>query len=197
MVKWIFDRVLSMILLIIFSPILIFIAILIIFDTGFPVFYKQTRVGLNGKLFRILKFRTMRTGSDRGLKLTIGDRDPRITGAGFFLRKYKLDELPQLFNVLGGQMSIVGPRPEVPEYVNLYSEEQRKVLSVRPGITDNASLEFIDENEMLSKVENAEQEYIDKVMPAKLAINLDYIKKAGFFSDLEIILRTLLTIFRR
>jgi lipopolysaccharide/colanic/teichoic acid biosynthesis glycosyltransferase len=192
-----FDRSLSLILLLIFCPVLLVIAIAILFDNGPPVFYLQERVGLKGRPFRIIKFRTMRPGSDQDLKLTVGDRDPRITRTGYFLRKYKLDELPQLINVLTGDMSFVGPRPEVPEYVRLYTEDQKIVLTVRPGITDNASIEYIDENELLSRSEDAEKEYIENVMPSKLAINIDYLGRSGFFSDLGVLFRTLLTVLKR
>lgn len=195
--KWLFDRTISLILLVLFLPVLLVIAMVIMIDAGSPVLYRQVRVGRNGRNFRIIKFRTMSVGSDRDSKLTVGSRDPRVTRSGYFLRKYKLDELPQLFNVLVGDMSLVGPRPEVPEYVKLYDDEQKKVLSVLPGITDNASLEYIDENELLSKADDAEKEYREKVMPAKIAINLDYLSRAGFFSDIGVLFRTVFTIFRR
>ena len=164
--------------------------------SGFPIFYLQTRVGRNGHDFKLFKFRTMHLNADKMGLLTVGGKDPRVTGIGYYLRKYKLDELPQLFNVLFGTMSLVGPRPEVRKYVDLYSEEQRKVLSVRPGITDFASLEFINENDLLAKSTNPEQTYINEVMPAKLALNARYIEQQGIFTDFKIILNTILKIIK-
>ena len=148
-------------------------------------------MGLKGRHFGLLKFRTMRPLSEQQGKLTVGAKDPRITSAGYFLRKYKLDELPQLWNVLIADMSFVGPRPEVPEYVELYNEEQWKVLSVRPGITDEASLAFFEENELLSKSDDPQKTYVDEIMPAKLKINLEYIRRRSFNRDLGVILKTL------
>lgn len=151
----------------------------------------QKRVGRNNKDFTIYKFRTMKTGSDKKGLLTVGGRDSRITSVGYFLRKYKLDELPQLFNVLFGDMSLVGPRPEVRKYVDLYNEEQKKILLVKPGITDYASLEYFSENELLGKSSNPEETYIKEIMPAKLELNKRYISEAGLITDLKIIGRTL------
>ncbi len=148
-----------------------------IISCGFPVFYLQTRVGLNGKDFKLFKFRTMHKDSDKKGLLTVGGRDPRVTTIGYYLRKYKLDELPQLFNVLFGTMSLVGPRPEVRKYVDLYTKEQQQVLSVKPGITDFASLEYINENDLLAKSSDPEKIYIDEIMPAKLALNSKYIQQ--------------------
>jgi lipopolysaccharide/colanic/teichoic acid biosynthesis glycosyltransferase len=176
-------------------PFLFLFSLIIIVTSGFPVFYFQTRVGRNNKDFKLCKFRTMYSDSDKKGLLTVGGRDPRITSAGYFLRKYKLDELPQLMNVLLGDMSLVGPRPEVRKYVDLYSEEQKKVLMVRPGITDYASLDYINENEILGKSNNPEEAYIKEVMPAKLALNRKYIAEAGFVTDLKIIFRTINKIF--
>lgn len=155
------------------------------------MFYKQQRVGLNGRDFTLYKFRSMATGSDKKGLLTVGGKDSRITKAGYFIRKYKLDELPQLFNVLKGDMSFVGPRPEVRKYVDMYSEEQRRVLSVRPGITDIASMKYRNENDLLAKAENPEQYYIDVIMPDKLALNLNYIDTRNFFRDIKLIFRTI------
>lgn len=167
-----------------------------IVTSGFPIFYLQTRVGRNGHDFKLFKFRTMHLNADKMGLLTVGGKDPRVTGIGYYLRKYKLDELPQLFNVLFGTMSLVGPRPEVRKYVDLYSDEQRKVLSVRPGITDFASLEFINENDLLAKSNNPEQTYINEVMPAKLALNSRYIEQQGILTDFKIIMNTIFKIIK-
>lgn len=155
------------------------------------MFYKQRRVGLNGRDFTLYKFRSMAVGSDKKGLLTVGGKDSRVTKAGYFIRKYKLDELPQLFNVLKGDMSFVGPRPEVRKYVDMYSEEQKRVLSVRPGITDIASMKYRNENDILAKAENPEQYYIDVIMPDKLALNLEYIDTRNFFRDIKLIFRTI------
>lgn len=157
--------------------------------------YMQPRVGRNNRDFLLCKFRTMMTDADRKGLLTVGERDSRITRAGYFLRRSKLDELPQLFNVLVGDMSLVGPRPEVRKYVELYDERQKKVLSIRPGITDYASIAYARENKMLEGLENPEQEYISHIMPAKLELNLSYLEKQGFFTDIGILLKTLFSIF--
>lgn len=167
-----------------------------IITCGFPVFYFQTRVGKNNKDFRLFKFRTMQKDADKKGLLTVGGRDPRVTGIGYYLRKYKLDELPQLFNVLFGTMSLVGPRPEVRKYVDLYSKEQQMVLSVKPGITDYASLEYINENELLSKSPNPEETYIREIMPAKLALNQRYIQEQGLLIDFKVIFQTILKIVK-
>lgn len=194
MAKRLFDMFFSLAGLILLLPFFIVISFLIKFNSKGPVFYKQWRVGLNGKEFRLLKFRTMHVDADRKGLLTVGGRDPRITGTGYFLRKYKLDELPQLWNVFVGEMSLVGPRPEVRKYVDLYNDEQRKVLSVRPGITDYASLEYFDENELLAKSNQPEKTYVEEVIPVKLKLNQRYIKEAGLITDLKLILKTLLKI---
>ena len=191
MVKRIFDIVLSLIGITVLLPFFFLFAVLIILNSGFPIFYLQKRVGKNGIDFSLLKFRTMKKDSDKKGLLTIGENDSRITTIGRFLRKYKIDELPQLFNVLMGDMSLVGPRPEVRKYVDMYSAEQKKVLSVKPGITDYASIEYANENEILSKSENPEQLYINEVMPAKLKLNLKYIAEKSFVTDLEIIFKTI------
>lgn len=163
---------------------------------GFPIFYLQTRVGKNGKDFKLFKFRTMVKDSDKKGLLTVGGRDPRVTKIGYYLRKYKLDELPQLFNVLFGSMSLVGPRPEVRKYVDMYTQEQQQVLSVKPGITDFASLEFINENEVLAKSSNPEETYIKEIMPQKLALNRKYIQQQSFLVDIKIIFNTVLKIVK-
>lgn len=190
------DIVASFIGLLILLPLFLFLGIWISMESRGGVFYKQIRVGRNGVDFKLWKFRSMVPDADKKGLLTVGGRDPRITRAGYFLRKYKLDELPQLINVLLGDMSLVGPRPEVRKYVDLYSDEQRKVLSVRPGITDHASLEYFEENELLAKSDNAEETYIKEVMPAKLKLNARYINESGLITDLKIIARTILRIIR-
>lgn len=193
--KRLFDIIFSFIGIIFLLPFFILFAIPIIINSGFPVFFSQERVGKNEKCFSLLKFRTMKKGSDKKGLLTIGEKDSRITTVGFFLRKYKLDELPQLFNVLIGDMALVGPRPEVRKYVEMYSAEQKKVLSVKPGITDYASIEYSNENELLAKSENPEVLYIKQVMPEKLKLNLKYIEDQNFLTDLKIIFKTLGKIF--
>ncbi len=167
------------------------ISLLIKLSSKGKVFFMQTRVGKSGKEFSILKFRSMRPLAESSGQLTVGEDDPRITGIGNFLRKTKLDETPQLINILKGEMSIVGPRPEVPKYVALYNEEQRKVLEVRPGLTDLASLEYFDENRLLGESDNPEQTYIDTIMPHKLSLNLKYIEEKSIMLDMQIILRTM------
>ena len=189
--KRLFDILASYFGLMFLFPFLFFIAILIVLDSKGGVFYRQVRVGKGNKDFRIFKFRTMRPDSDKSGLLTVGARDNRITKIGVFLRKYKIDEFPQLLNVLIGDMSIVGPRPEVRKYVDMYNDEQMRVLDVRPGITDYASIEYSNENELLAKSENTEQTYIQEVMPAKLKLNLKYINEAGLATDIKIIFRTL------
>lgn len=194
--KRLFDIVASFIGLLILLPLFLFLGIWISMESRGGVFYKQIRVGRNGVDFKLWKFRSMVPDADKKGLLTVGGRDPRITRAGYFLRKYKLDELPQLINVLLGDMSLVGPRPEVRKYVDLYSDEQRNVLSVRPGITDYASLEYFEENELLAKSGNPEETYIKEVMPAKLRLNQRYIHEAGLITDIGIILKTIRRIFK-
>ena len=195
MAKRLFDIVSSGIGLLCLAPVFVVMAIWIKLDSRGPVFYRQTRVGRYGRDFRIFKFRSMRVGSDKGRQITVGERDPRITRSGYFIRRYKIDELPQLINVFLGDMSVVGPRPEVRKYVDLYSEEQRKVFQVRPGITDLASIKYRNENELLSQVDNPDTYYIDVIMPDKLAINLEYIRHQSFMGDIKIIFNTLFKIF--
>lgn len=197
MLKRLFDIVCSLLGLIILSPLFIIIAISIALSSRGGVFYRQERVGRNNNSFRLYKFRTMKKDADKKGLLTVGGRDPRITAIGYYLRKYKLDELPQLLNVVFGSMSLVGPRPEVRKYVDLYTEEQKRVLLVRPGITDPASLEYFSENELLAASSNPEQTYIQEVMPAKLALNKTYISEAGLLTDLKLIFRTVARIFRK
>ena len=188
--KRVFDFFSSLIGIIILSPLLLIVSIIIKFSSKGPIFFKQIRVGKNEKEFAILKFRTMVTDAEKlGKQITVG-RDPRITPIGHFLRKYKLDELPQLFNVLLGEMSLVGPRPEVPRYTKYYSEEQKNVLKVKPGITDYASIKYSDENSLLGESDNPEGIYINQVMPDKLRINLEYIERRSVFEDFKVILLT-------
>lgn len=190
-----FDLVFSFLGLIFLSPVLLVIIILLLTTSKGPVFYKQVRVGRNNKEFEIFKFRTMRINSDKLGLITVGGRDPRITFVGYLLRKYKLDELPQLLNVLIGDMSLVGPRPEVKKYVDLYTLEQRRVLTIRPGITDWASINYRDENIILGKSSDAEKDYIEKVMPDKLKYNLVYINNYGFLEYFKIIFITIWRVF--
>lgn len=188
--KRIFDLLFSFLGLVILSPFLLVIAILIVIDSKGDIFYLQQRVGKDNKDFNIFKFRTMRPNSDKQGLLTVGAKDSRITKIGVFLRKYKIDELPQLISVLIGNMSFVGPRPEVRKYVDLYNSEQKKVLTVKPGITDYASIEYSNENELLARSENPEKTYIEEIMPAKLELNLKYIKEASLLTDIKIIFKT-------
>jgi lipopolysaccharide/colanic/teichoic acid biosynthesis glycosyltransferase len=192
--KRIFDIFFSILGLVILFPILLTLAIIIKIDSKGPVFYKQTRVGLNNTDFKIYKFRTMRVNSDQLGLLTIGDRDPRVTNIGYVLRKFKLDELPQLINVLIGNMSFVGPRPEVRKYVNLYSKSDLEILSVKPGITDYASIKFRNEAEIMSKSESPEDVYINEIMPEKIRLNKIYVKEQGLFTDIKIIFLTFASI---
>lgn len=192
--KRLFDLVLSFFGLLFFSPILIITAILIKIDSKGPIFYKQVRVGKNNKDFKIFKFRTMHVNADKMGLLTVGGRDPRVTKIGYYLRKFKLDELPQLINVFIGEMSFVGPRPEVRKYVDLYTDEQLKVLLVKPGITDLASIEFRNENEILSQQDDPNKYYIDIIMPRKIEANMEAIKNQSFIFDIKVIFKTFLAI---
>ena len=191
------DLVVSVVGLILLAPFFLIFAILIKLDSRGPVFYLQERVGKEGRLFNLIKFRTMRTGSDKAIAMTVGKRDGRITTIGHFLRKFKLDELPQLINVLKGEMSLVGPRPELKKFVDLYNEEQLKVISIKPGITDFASIQFRNENELLEGKEDPIDFYIKEIMPLKLALNLNYIANQSLLTDLRIIFQTILLIFFR
>ncbi|MCD4697565.1 MAG: sugar transferase [Bacteroidales bacterium] len=189
--KRLFDIVFSVIGIIILFPLFLFLGMLILFGSGSPVFYKQKRVGKNFTEFHLVKFRTMVTGSDGKGLITVGDNDRRITSEGVFFRKFKLDELPQLFNILLGDMSFVGPRPEVKKYVDLYNEEQKKVLGIKPGLTDFASLEYFNESEILATYPDPEEAYREIIMPAKLKLNLLYARKQNIFVDIRIILKTM------
>lgn len=190
MLKRLFDIIFSIIGLILLSPFFLIMALWIKIDSKGTVFYKQERIGKNSKVFLLLKFRSMFIGSDKQGLLTIGGKDPRLTNSGYFIRKFKLDEFPQLLNVLSGDMSIIGPRPEVAKYVALYNKEQKKVLNVRPGISDLASIRFSNENELLEKAENPEIFYIAEIMPEKLRMNLEYVQNNNLWMDVKIIFLT-------
>jgi len=185
-----FDLLFATLALVCLSPVFFIIALFILFESKGGSFYKQLRVGKDNKDFYLLKFRTMRVGADKKGLLTVGDRDPRVTRSGFFLRKYKLDELPQLVNVFVGQMSLVGPRPEVRRYVDLYNEQQKRILYVKPGITDYASFNFIDENEILAQSSDPEYTYIHEIMPAKIELNYKYIDNQSIKEYFKIIFLT-------
>ena len=188
--KRIFDIFVSSVILLIFLPFGIIISIFIISGSRGGIFYRQQRVGKNGVKFGLLKFRTMKPNSDKLGQLTVGMRDPRITKIGYFLRKTKMDEFPQFLNVIRGEMSIVGPRPEVQEYVDLYTEKQRKILNIKPGITDYASLKYFDENRLLGEAENPRETYINEIMPAKLLLNEKYLANPTVVHDIQIMWKT-------
>lgn len=195
MITRLFDIIFSLLTLIILLPLFFIFSLLIIINSKGPVFYLQKRVGKNGKLFNLIKFRTMYINADKQGFLTVGN-DKRITSVGKFLRKYKLDELPQFINVLLGHMSIVGPRPEVPKYVALYNERQKQVLTVKPGITDYSSLVYFEESNELSKTTNPEEYYIKVIMPHKINLSLKYIENKTFWFDIKIIVWTFMRILR-
>lgn len=193
--KRIFDLFFTLIGLPFLLPFLAVIALMIKLEDGGPVFFIQRRIGYKGKPFYMWKFRTMVIDAEKkGSLITVGN-DPRITRVGYFLRKYKLDEFPQLLNVLKGEMSLVGPRPEVEKYVMLYNSEQRKVLDIIPGMTDPASIKYVNENEILAQAKDPEKIYIEKVMPEKIKLNLEYAEKATCWSDFLIIIKTFFRIF--
>ncbi|MNK22610.1 UDP-glucose:undecaprenyl-phosphate glucose-1-phosphate transferase [compost metagenome] len=194
--KRLFDLLVSLCVILLFLPFGILISIAIVCESRGGVFYRQERVGKNGVPFRLWKFRTMRVNADKFGKLTVGMRDPRITRVGYFIRKSKLDEFPQFLNVFVGEMSVVGPRPEVQEYVDLYTPDQREVLSVKPGITDYASLEYFKENELLGNSENPRETYIREIMPAKIALNKKYIANPTLGQDIKIMWLTFLKMIR-
>ena len=196
MIKRFFDIVLSVCGLMVLAPLFLVLAIWIKFDSTGPVFYRQVRVGRRNRDFSLYKFRSMRVGADKGSLITIGGHDSRITHSGYYIRKYKLDEFPQLINVLKGDMSIVGPRPEVRRYVDLYTPEQLHVLDVRPGITDYASIKYRDENSLLENVENPDDYYVRVIMPDKLAINLEYVSKHNLWMDLQIVWQTIIAVLK-
>jgi lipopolysaccharide/colanic/teichoic acid biosynthesis glycosyltransferase len=188
--KRLMDVVFSLIILIAFLPFGLIIAICIALESPGGVFYRQERIGLGGKPFMIFKFRSMRPNAELHGKLTVGARDPRVTRVGAFVRTYKLDEFPQFINVLKGEMSVVGPRPEVIDYVKHYSEEQRRVLEYKPGITDLASITYFEENKLLANAADPQQTYLTDIMPAKIRINLDYQTKSTVWSDLGVVWKT-------
>ena len=192
-----FDILFSAVALVIFLPVFTIVAVLIKWESKGPILFHQERIGKNTKPFKILKFRTMFLGSDKKGLLTVGGRDSRITRVGIFLRKYKIDELPQLVNVLKGDMSIVGPRPEVEKYVKLYTPEQSKVLTVRPGISDFASIEFRNENEILSNADDPEKIYIEEVMQKKLELNQKFISDPSISNYFRVIFKTIAAVFSK
>jgi len=197
MIKRIFDLIFSLFGLLLLFPFFLLIGLIIKLDSNGPIFYLQERVGKDGTLFKLFKFRTMRMGADKSTAITVGNRDPRITRTGYYLRKFKLDELPQLINVLLGTMSLVGPRPELKKFVDLYSIEQRRVIEVKPGITDYASIEFRNENELLEGKSDPIDYYIHEIMPIKLNLNLKYIESRSFWIDLKIIGQTIWLVMSR
>ena len=190
------DIVLSLLGLIFLLPIFLILAVWIKFDSQGSIFFRQIRVGKDGKDFRIYKFRTMIVNAEKMGIITIGERDPRITNSGYFLRKYKLDELPQLINVFKGEMSFVGPRPEVRKYVEMYNQEQLKILTVKPGITDYASIEYINEDEILGKSLDPEKTYIEEIMPQKIKYNMKYINNKTVIEYFKIIFLTIIKIIK-
>lgn len=194
--KRIFDVIASGLGLIVLSPFFLILAIWIKLDSKGPVFYRQVRVGLHNKDFRIFKFRSMRVSADKGSLVTIGARDPRITRSGYFIRKFKFDELPQLINVFVGDMSLVGPRPEVRHYVDYWTDEQMHVLDVRPGITDPASIKFRNENELMEQAEDPEKYYIEVIMQEKIKLYLEYVNNHTFWGDIGLIFKTFWTIVK-
>ena len=194
--KRLFDIVASGLGLVVLSPLFLILAIWIKCDSKGPLFYRQVRVGRWNKDFRIFKFRSMRVGADKGSLVTIGGRDPRVTRSGYWIRKFKLDELPQLINVFVGDMSLVGPRPEVRHYVDSWTPEQMHVLDVRPGITDPASIKFRNENELMEKADNPEKYYIEVIMQEKIRLYLEYVNHHSFWGDIGLIFKTFWTIVK-
>ena len=188
------DICISLLILALFLPFGLLLMLFIYLESAGGVFYLQERVGRNGQLFKLIKFRSMRPNADKGSQITIGNRDPRITKVGYFIRKFKLDEFPQFINVIKGDMSIVGPRPEVPFYVEMYTEAQRQILVVKPGITDYASLAFFNENEILAKAADPQKVYLVQIMPAKIELNQRYLSDPSLFKDIKIIGLTALKI---
>jgi len=188
--KRIFDVFASGLGLLALSPLFLVLAIWIKCDSAGPVLYRQVRVGRSNKDFRLFKFRSMRVGSDKKGLITVGSHDARVTRFGYFIRKYKLDELPQLINVFIGDMSLVGPRPEVRKYVDMYTAEQMHVLDVRPGITDMASICYRNENELLGQADDPDKYYVEVVMQDKLRINMEYVTKHSLWLDVKLIFKT-------
>jgi len=198
MMKRLFDFFASFYGLILLTPIFVLAALWIKIDSRGPIFFRQERVGFQGTLFRIHKFRTMVSDAEKkGMQITVGV-DSRITAVGSILRKYKLDELPQLIDVFVGDMSLVGPRPEVPKYIDCYSDDEKHdVLSVKPGITDNASIEFRNENELLASSDDPEATYINEVLPKKIALYRKYVRERSFFGDVAIIFKTIFLVLKK
>jgi lipopolysaccharide/colanic/teichoic acid biosynthesis glycosyltransferase len=196
-VKRLFDIIASGLGLICLSPLFLVLFVWIKLDSAGPVFYRQIRVGRYNRDFRLYKFRSMRVNADKQGLITVGGRDPRVTRSGYYIRKYKLDEFPQLINVLIGDMSLVGPRPEVRKYVELYTPEQMHVLDVRPGITSLASIRYRNENDILAAAEDPDRCYVEQVMPDKLAIDLEYVNKASLWNDIRLIFSTFKEIITR
>lgn len=196
MLKRLFDIFFSFAGIVFLSPVILITAAAVkLFDNG-PVFYRAPRVGKNGKIFKMIKFRTMSVNADKGASSTKSD-DPRITKPGAFLRKYKLDEIPQLFNVFYGEMSIVGPRPQIQWAVDLYTEEEKKVLTVRPGITDYASIKFHNEGEILKGAPDPDKAYMELIHPEKMRLSLEYVRNKSIFTDIKIIFLTIASIFKK
>jgi len=196
MIKRIFDILFSIIGIIILSPLFFIVSIFIKIETNGPVFYKGIRIGKDEKLFKIYKFRTMIVRADKIGPSSTTEDDSRLTKVGKFIRKYKLDEFPQFINVLKGEMSFVGPRPQVPWAVKLYNKEEKRLLSVKPGITDYASIKFPDEEKILKGSKNPDSDYMKKIHPEKMRLGLEYVKNHSFFTDLKIILKTIRIIFK-
>ncbi len=196
MIKRSFDWVASLVGLVLLLPVFFIVGVFIKLDSSGPVFYLQERVGRNKKLFKLFKFRTMHIHADKLTAITVGARDPRITRVGLFLRKFKLDELPQLINVFKGEMSLVGPRPELEKFVKLYDSDQLQVIRVKPGITDYASIQFRNENQLLEGKDDPIDFYTREIMPVKLKLNLEYIQAQSFWVDLKIIFKTVFSIFK-
>lgn len=194
--KRFFDAALSFLMILLLLPVFLLLSAWIWLDSGGKVYYRQVRIGRRKKPFQLLKFRTMREGSDQQGLLTVGNRDLRITRAGYWLRKYKVDELPQLFNILNGEMSFVGPRPEVNKYVALYNQQQQRIFSVKPGLTDWASIYFMHEAELLAKADDPEHFYKTELIPMKTQLALKYIDHQSLWTDLHIMLSTLKSILR-
>ena len=192
-----FDFICALIIFVILFPVNFVVALLVKFTSKGPIFYRQVRVGRYGKEFRIFKFRTMVQNADKiGAQLTVGDRDPRITKVGYFLRKTRLDEFAQVINILLGQMCLIGARPEVPKYVDHYTDEMMATLLLSPGISGEASLRFKNENELLAQADDFEKCYIEEVLPEKMRINLDYLEKVSLWYDIKLLFRTFIVIFK-
>lgn len=188
--KRLMDLFMSLVILALFFPVGLLLSLCIVLESKGGVFYRQERIGWKGKPFKLIKFRSMRPNAEREGKLTVGERDPRVTRMGTFIRKYKLDEFPQFINVLKGEMSVVGPRPEVLEYVAQYSDEQRRVLDYKPGITDIASITYFEENKLLANAADPQQTYVEEIMPEKIRINLAYQTNATVWSDFGVVCKT-------